>query len=112
MTSSDIFAEDFSARVDYLGSLRFVDRNNIGGIGICAGGGFILGAAAIDKRIKAVATSAIYDIPGFGNEADDATWQNTIATIPAQRWNDVVDGFPSYTPSYKSDRKYKLCNIT
>ena len=81
MASSDIFAEDFSAGVDYLGSLRFVDRNNIGGIGICASGGFILGAAAIDKRIKAVVTSAMYDIPGFGNEADDATWQNTISTI-------------------------------
>ena len=111
MASSDIFAEDFSAGVDYLGSLKYVDRNNIGGIGICASGGFILGAAAIDKRIKAVVTSAMYDIPGFGNEADNITWQNTISTIAEQRWKDVDNGFPSYTPSYKSDREYKLVHI-
>ena len=111
VASSDIFAEDFSAGVDYLGSLRFIDRNNIGGIGICASGGFILGAAAIDKRIKAVVTSAMYDIPGFGNEADNITWQNTISTIAEQRWKDVDNGFPSYTPSYKSDREYKLGHI-
>ena len=30
VASSDIFAEDFSADVDYLGSLKYVDRNNIG----------------------------------------------------------------------------------
>ena len=62
VSSSDIFAEDFSAGVDYLGSLRFVDRNNIGGIGIFSSGGFLIGAAAVDKRIKAVVTSAMYMI--------------------------------------------------
>jgi len=108
VASSDIFAEDFSAGVDYLSSLNYVDRNNIGGIGICASGGFILGAAAIDKRIKAVVTSAMYDIPSFGNDADNSTWQNTITNIAEQRWKDVDNGYPSYSPSYSADREYNI----
>jgi fermentation-respiration switch protein FrsA (DUF1100 family) len=111
VASSDIFAEDFSAGVDYLGSLKYVDRNNIGGIGICASGGFILGAASIDKRIKAVVTSAMYDIPSFGNDADDSTWQNTITNIAEQRLKDVDNGYPSYSPSYWVDREYNIGQI-
>ena len=106
ISSSDIFAEDFSAGVDYLGSLRYVDRNNIGGIGICGSGGFLIGAAAIDKRIKAVVTSAMYDIPGFGNDADDSTWQNTIDSLAKQRWKDVDNGYPLYISSFWADREY------
>src|SRR5690606_16788104 len=33
--SAEIYAEDFSAAVDYLGSQTFVDRNRIGVLGIC-----------------------------------------------------------------------------
>ena len=106
VSSSDIFAEDFSAGVDYLGSLRFVDRNNIGGIGICGSGGFLIGAAAIDKRIKAIITSAMYDIPGFGNGADDSTWQSTIDNLAKQRWKDVDNGYPLYISSFWADREY------
>ena len=57
VSSSDIFVEDFSAGVDYLGTLNYINRERIGGIGICGSGGFILGAAAVDARIKAVVTS-------------------------------------------------------
>ena len=42
VTSPEIFAEDFSAGVDYLGTLAEVDRNRIGAIGICGSGGFAL----------------------------------------------------------------------
>lgn len=38
VSSPDIFAEDFSAGVDYLGTLPFVDRERIGAIGICGSG--------------------------------------------------------------------------
>lgn len=106
LASSDIFAEDFSAGVDYLGSLNYVNRERIGAIGICASGGFVLGAAAIDGRIKAVVTSAMYDIPGFGNNADNSTWQANIENLKQSRWKDVDKGFPSYTPSYESDKVY------
>lgn len=56
VSSPDIFVEDFSAGVDYLGTRQFVDREKIGAIGICGSGGFALTAAQVDRRIKAIAT--------------------------------------------------------
>ena len=60
--SPEINTEDFSAAVDYLGSLDNVNRDNIGILGICGWGGFALNAAVSDPRIKAVATSTMYDM--------------------------------------------------
>lgn len=61
-SSPKIFVEDFSAGVDFLGTRDFVDREKIGAIGICGGGGFSLTAVQIDPCIKAVAKANIYDI--------------------------------------------------
>ncbi|MCR4880428.1 MAG: alpha/beta hydrolase [bacterium] len=58
----EIFAEDFSAAVDFLGTRDFVDKSRIGVIGICGSGSFALSAAKIDPRIKAVATVSMYDM--------------------------------------------------
>jgi fermentation-respiration switch protein FrsA (DUF1100 family) len=38
-SSPEVFVEDFSAGVDFLGSRPCVDRNRIGAIGICGSGG-------------------------------------------------------------------------
>lgn len=62
VASADINTEDFSAAVDYLSNLNFVDANKIGILGICGFGGFALNAAAMDKRIKAVVASTMYDM--------------------------------------------------
>lgn len=62
MASPDINTEDFSAAVDYLGSLDMVNRDRIGILGICGGGGFALNYAIQDTRIKAVATSTMYNM--------------------------------------------------
>src|SRR5687768_15072586 len=62
IASPDINTEDFSAVVDYLGLQASVDRNRIGIIGICGLGGMGLNAAAVDKRIKAVVASVMYDM--------------------------------------------------
>ena len=59
ITSPELFAEDFSAGVDYLGTLPYVNRERIGAIGICGSGGFALSSAQVDNRIRAVATSAM-----------------------------------------------------
>ncbi|WP_298438228.1 alpha/beta hydrolase [Geobacter sp.] len=58
----DIYAEDFSAAVDFLGTRPFVDRNRIGVIGICGSGSFAIAAAKIDPRLKAIATVSMYDM--------------------------------------------------
>lgn len=58
----DIYSEDFSAAVDYLGTRTFVDRNRIGVIGICGSGSFAISAAKIDPRLKAIVTVSMYDM--------------------------------------------------
>jgi fermentation-respiration switch protein FrsA (DUF1100 family) len=60
--SPDIYAEDFSAAVDFLGTRPFVDRERIGVIGICGSGSFAISAAKIDPRLKAIATVSMYDM--------------------------------------------------
>lgn len=60
--SPDLYAEAFSAAVDFLGTRNFVNRNKIGILGICGSGSFVISAAKIDPRMKAVATVSMYNI--------------------------------------------------
>jgi fermentation-respiration switch protein FrsA (DUF1100 family) len=108
ITSPELFAEDFSAGVDFLGTLPYVDRERIGVIGICGSGGFALSAAQVDPRIKAVATSAMYDISGVKRNGwlDNGTAKDrreTLADIAAQRWADVDAGEPALSPTFPSE---------
>jgi uncharacterized protein len=58
----DIYVDDFSAAVDFLSTQAFVNKENIGVLGICGSGSFALSAAQIDPRMKAVATVSMYDM--------------------------------------------------
>lgn len=58
----EIYSEDFSAAVDFLRAQSFVDKERVGAIGICGSGSFVLSAAKIDPRIKAIATVSMYDM--------------------------------------------------
>ena len=58
----DLYVEDFSAAVDFLGTRPQVDRERIGAIGICGSGSFVISAAKIDPRLKAIATVSMYDM--------------------------------------------------
>lgn len=46
--------EDIRAAVDYLTTLSYVDNDKISGLGICAGGAYMIDAAKTEKRFKAI----------------------------------------------------------
>lgn len=101
LSSPDIFVENFSAAVDFLGLQSFVDRKRIGAIGICGSGGFALSAAQCDTRIKAVATASMYDMSAAVRGGQDpAALQAVKEQLSAQRWVDAENGYPEYLPGF------------
>jgi fermentation-respiration switch protein FrsA (DUF1100 family) len=103
VASPDINTEDFSAAVDFLGLQANVDRERIGIIGVCGWGGMALNAAAVDKRIKAVATSTMYDMTrvmskGYNDSVTLEQRTQTLDQLGRQRWLDAEKGTPSYGP--------------
>ncbi len=103
VSSPDIFTEDFSAGVDYLGTLGYVDREKIGAIGICGSGGFALSAAQTDTRIKAVITASLVDISGNSASLSAEERQAVLDDLAAQRWEDVDNGTPEYIPTFPEE---------
>ncbi|WP_422354929.1 alpha/beta hydrolase [Roseivirga pacifica] len=103
VASPDINTEDFSAAVDFLGLHRQVDREKIGIIGICGFGGFALNATAADKRVKAVATTSMYDMSRVNAKGyfDSTTPEQRTALLEQmsqQRWADAENGSPAMAP--------------
>ncbi len=103
VSSPDIFVEDFSAAVDYLGTRPFVSRERIGVLGMCGSGGFALSAAQVDRRIKAVATVSMYDISGaqscgFGDSFTEEDRNRILDAIAEQRYAEFEGGAPVLTP--------------
>lgn len=100
--SPDLYAEDYSAAVDYLGLQEFVDRGRIGALGVCGSGSFLLSAAKIDPRIRAIVTSSMYDM---GNSTRNGILlsqnldqrKQVIATAAQQRWIEAEGGEVQYT---------------
>lgn len=108
ISSPDIFTEDFSAGVDYLGTRPYVDRNKIGAIGICGSGGFALTAAQVDHRIKAVATASMYDMSrvkrnGWKDSMTDEQRNKYLDQLGEQRWKDFENGSPQLTPPFPAE---------
>lgn len=105
VASPDISVEDFSAAVDCLGLLQNVDRERIGIIGICGWGGMALSAAAVDKRIKAVVASTMYDMTrvmskGYSDSVTLKQRTQMLEQLGQQRWKDAEAGKPAYQPPY------------
>ena len=103
VASPDINTEDFSAVVDFLGLHASVDRERIGILGICGWGGMALNAVAVDKRVKAVAVSTMYDMTrvmsrGYNDSVTLEQRTKTLEQLSRQRWDDAAKDTPAYGP--------------
>lgn len=120
MTSFDINVEDFQSAVDYLISLKNVDSNRIGIIGICGWGGIALQTACIDTRIKATIVSTMYDMSRvagngyFDKQDNEKSRHQQRVNLNNQRNEDykngeyklaggVVDPLPADAPDFIKD---------
>lgn len=100
--SPDFYADAFNAAVDYLGTQSFINKEGIGGMGICGSGSFLISAAKIDARIKAVATSSMYDMgtaarQGLENSVTLEARKSIIKEASKQRWVEYAGGETEYT---------------
>ncbi len=97
VASPDIYTEDFSAAVDFIGLQPFVDRSRIGVLAICGLTGMAITAASSDSRIKAVATTAMYDMSrsmskGHQDYYTPEQRQKVVDYLSKQRWVDAEKG--------------------
>lgn len=105
LASPDMNTEDFMAAVDFIGLQSYVDRERIGVIGICGMGGMALSAVAVDKRVKAVVASTMYDMSrvmskGYNDSMTLAQRTQLLEQLSRQRWQDAANGAPAYQPDY------------
>lgn len=103
LISPEIYADDFSAAVDYLSTQSFIDPENIGVLGICGSGSFVISAAKIDPRMKAIATVSMYDMgAAFRNGLNHSqTLEQSKAFIQSaieQRFAEFKGGEKTYIP--------------
>ncbi|KAJ5991690.1 hypothetical protein N7451_007414 [Penicillium sp. IBT 35674x] len=80
---------DVYAVTDFLQNLESVDSNNIGVLGICAGGGYAVAAAKADHRLKAVATVSMVNIGdsarlGWDGDEDASKQVDSLRAAAAQ----------------------------
>ena len=102
LVSPDVYAEGFSAAVDFLGTQTFVDRKRIGAIGICGSGSFVVSAAKIDPRMKAIATVSMYDMGAANRNALNHSQtveqrKQIIAAAAEQRYAEFTGGKTQHT---------------
>lgn len=101
VASPDINTEYFSAAVDFLGLHASVDRERIGLMAVCGLSGMALNAAAVDKRVKAVAVASMYDMSrvmarGYYDALTPEARAEMLDTISRQRWEDAEEVTPAF----------------
>lgn len=87
---------DIHSVIDYLSNQPNVDTHRIGALGICAGGGYTLAAAATDPRIKAVAGVSTYDVGDASRHGLRGVWSvdapQVLREAAAQRTLEAAGG--------------------
>jgi fermentation-respiration switch protein FrsA (DUF1100 family) len=103
LVSPEIYSDDISAAVDFLSTQSFVDPERVGGLGICGSGSFVISAAKIDPRIKAIATVSMYDMgaavrQGLNNAQSLEQRNQMIQAAAQQRLVEFKGGQRVYVP--------------
>ena len=103
MVAPEVYSDDFSAAVDFLGTQSFVDRRRIGVLGICGSGSFVISAAKIDPRMRAVATVSMYDMGsaarnGLRKSQTLEQRKQLIQAATDQRFAEFTGGEAQYVP--------------
>ncbi|MFP2468890.1 alpha/beta hydrolase [Pseudescherichia vulneris] len=103
LISPEIYSDDFSAAVDYLSTQPYVDPEKIGVLGICGSGSFVISAAKIDPRMKAIATVSMYDMGsafrnGLNHSQTVEQRQAFIKSAIEQRFAEFKDAEKAYIP--------------
>jgi fermentation-respiration switch protein FrsA (DUF1100 family) len=103
LVAPEIYSDDFSAAVDFLSTQPFVDGERIGVLGICGSGSFVISAAKIDPRMKAIATVSMYDMGaatrnGLRNSVSLEERKKLIQTAIEQRYAEFTGGETKYIP--------------
>jgi uncharacterized protein len=98
----DVYSEAFSAAVDFLDTRPFIDRERIGVLGICGSGSFVISAAKIDPRMKAIATVSMYDMGAANRNALNHSLtleqrKKVIKDAAEQRYVEFTGGEAKYT---------------
>ncbi len=98
----ELYAESFSAAVDFLGTRPFLNREHIGVIGICGSGSFAISAAKIDPRLRAIATVSMYDMgaasrDGLKHALTLEQRKQIMAEAADQRYVEFLGGEMKYT---------------
>ena len=92
---------DIKAAVDYFTTLKYVDENKIGALGICAGGGYTMGAVQTEVRIKAAAGISTWNVgktsrEGFPGEQGEYNLQDMLKKVAEARTKEARTGEPVY----------------
>jgi fermentation-respiration switch protein FrsA (DUF1100 family) len=91
--------EDIRSAVDYVTTLKFVDTEKVGLIGICAGGGYSISAAQTEHRIKAIAVASPVSTgnkKGWDGKTPISESITTLEAVSKQRTAEAKGAEPMY----------------
>ncbi|MDR6846262.1 alpha/beta hydrolase [Flavobacterium granuli] len=91
--------EDIRSAVDYVSTLKFVDAEKIGLIGICAGGGYSISAAQTEHRIKTIAIASPVSTgnkKGWDGKTPISESITTLEAVAKQRTAEANGAKPIY----------------